>query len=320
LGISTLENYHGKITHEIARKLVEINPRYFHLLDKPLQQNDLIVRTALYKLPSIIQDISTQHLHYSKYLKIALRQNGELIRYIPKELITFELIHLAVKSNGNAYLYLDSKTQNNPEIALAAIKQYPEIYHQLSLHFQNDERFVWAALNGNPNLYKDLPKAFQNDLKICEYVYSKFPRMMEFMPKKLLNNREKILQAMDKDPDAWLYLPKKFQYNDDIIRNCAYNSAQVFTQLILTDHIYPHPEYICQRLKKQDLYMYLPIQIRENPDISLQAIEQDIHNIYYIPVALMKNNDFMEKIYSIFRKHCKAEWQNFKQNYDLLLQ
>ena len=202
---------------------------------------------------------------------------------------------------------------------MIAIKQAPEMFNTLPNQLQNNKEIIWAALKGNPNIYKEIPLKYQKNLEICEYTYTQLPRMIEFMPKKRLTNQNKIFQAIQKDPDIWQYLPKKIQQNSEIKNYCLNHSAKTFVQQLTIDSNYATLEWVLSKMQHLDIYPDLPLFLRENSQISLHAIQQDFDNIYHLPVALMKNESFMEKIYQLFRKKCKQEWRHFKLSCDCLL-
>lgn len=320
LGISSISNYQGKMNDEIARKLVEINPKYFYFLDQKFQCNDLIIRTALYKCPSILSTLHPELQHYPKYLKIALQNKGALFTQISTQFKTRTLLEIALKSDGNVYLDLEEQYKQDKKLAFIAVKQCPDMFSALPDQFQNNKEIIWAALKGNPNIYKNLALKYQKNLEICEYIYTQLPRIIEFMPKKCLTNQAKIFQAIQKDPDIWQYLPKKIQQDHEIKNYCLNHSAKSVVEQLTIDSSYANLEWVLYKMQHLEIYPDLPLFLREDARISLLAIQQDFDNIYHLPVALMKNESFMEKIYQLFRKKCKQEWRYFKLSCDFLIQ
>lgn len=252
-GIRSIQNFQGKINLEIARKLVEINPKYFTLLDQKFQCNDLIIRTAIYKNPYILTQLDPELKQYPKYLKIALQNKGTLFNKIPARFKIQPFIEIALKSDGNVYLSLEEQYQFDQNLALIAIKQAPEMFNTLPNQLQNNKEIIWAALKGNPNIYKEIPLKYQKNLEICEYTYTQLPRMIEFMPKKRLTNQNKIFQAIQKDPDIWQYLPKKIQQNSEIKNYCLNHSAKTFVQQLTIDSNYATLEWVLSKMQHLDI-------------------------------------------------------------------
>lgn len=315
LGISSLDTYQGKINAETARKLVEINTNYFYLLPPKFHNNDLIIRTAIYKNPDIISILDENLDQYAQYILIALKQNGRLLKTIPQHFHTDHNIKIAIKSAGEIILDLDKIYQSNRELALIAVKQHPEIFCNLNQNFQSDLEFIWAAIKANPNVYKYLQKSLKNNSLICEYTFAKLPRMAKYIPKKFLKNESKVLAAIQIDPSIWEYLPQNLQKNIQIATFCLENSPQLYPQIMKKIVNFSSLEYIKKSHKNLDIYTYLPLEYREDPELAIKAIEFNFDHIYSLPVTLMKNDHFMKKIYKFFRQICKKEWKQFKKNW-----
>ena len=319
LGLSTLDGYTGPMNAEIARKLVEHHIINYNALHNQFKNNDLIIRTTIRKYPRIIQEIDTTHEYYLAYVKIALQLDGGLIEFISKELWTDELICIALKSSGYAYNLFSSELRNNEQWIKIALKQAGEIYTEIPSIYKSNTEMIWLALKNKPAIYEHLPTAYKNDIEICEYVYTKLPRMMEFMPKKCLINHTKITKALNKDGLAWEFLPYKLKQDYDLI-NIAESQNPLILAKIYEEKGDKFPlEYIKMRNKENDLYSKLPIFLRNDTELALDAIKLNIDNIYFLPVALMKNDKFMQKVYKIFRKECKRQWIIFKHNCNQLI-
>lgn len=320
LGLSSLEDYKGPMSTEIARKLVELNPINYDTLDDHYKNIDLIIRTTIRKYPRIIHKINPTHQHHFAYVKIALQLDGGLIEFVPKELWTDELICTALKSTGYAYSSFSNELKNNEKWIKIALKQAGEMYRVIPTRYKSNNEIVWLALKNKPAIYEYLPTEFKNDIQICEYVYSRLPRMMEFMPKRNLVNTELLLQALMKDGLSWVYLPHQLK-RDLKLKN------QIFEQCDMTASTFiskssselNQPDYFENQSEKKNFYYKLSLKDRADPELALISIQVDIDNIYFLPVSLMKNDEFMEKVYKIFRSECKRQWKLFKYNCNQLI-
>lgn len=319
LGLSTLNGYTGKMNTEIARTLVELNPRNFLALSDIYKSDDLVIRTVLRRYPEIIADIDPHHPYYKKYATIAVKIDGHVLINIPEELWSDELISSALKNCGYTYRMLKSELKNNKKWIQIALKQAGEMYAEIPALYKSDLQIIWLALKNKPTIYEYLPTEFKNDLQICEYVYTKVPRMMEFMPKKCLINKLRIEDALKKDGLAWEFLPYKLKQDHGLMMVAESQNPLVIAKII-NEHDSKFPlEYIKIKNQSYDLYSQLPDAFRNDPELALDAIKLNINNIYFLPVALMKNDDFMEKVYKVFRRECKRQWKLFKYNCDQLI-
>lgn len=319
LDLSNLNGYKGKISLEIARKLVELNPRNFHALRDTYKRHDLIIRTTIRKYPEIIVDIDPKHSNYKAYAKIALQVDGSLLRYINENTWTDALICIALKSSGYSFNYLNDQLKDNEKFIKIALKQSGEIFKEIPLRHQSNHEIIGLALKNKPAVYEYLPTVFKNDIEICEYVYTKLPRMMEFMPKKCLTKKIKIIAALHKDGSAWEFLPNKLKQDHTLIHIATDQNPLILAKIYIEKEEKFPLEYLKMENKKTDLYAHLPLMVRNDPELALDAIKLNIDNIYFLPVALMKNDKFMQKLYKIFRKKCKRQWKMFKHNCDQLV-
>lgn len=314
LGFSNFEHYKGKMNVEIARKIVEINPLNYDALNDYFQNHDLIIRTTIRKYPSIIQHISPKHTNYLKYVKIAIQVDGHLLTYIPENLWKDQLIEAALKNSGYIYRQLSDEIKKNEKYIRTALRQSGEMYKEIPSSYKSNTEIIWLALKNKPSIYEFLPTNFKNDLEICEYIYTKLPRMMEFMPKKCLINRYKISKALHIDGLAWEFIPHKLKQDHNLIHIAESQNPLILSKMYdSTNGKFPF-EYIKMMNKQHDLYSTLPIALRNDPELALDAIILNIDNIYFLPVSLMKNDEFMEKVYKIFGKECKRQWKIFKMN------
>lgn len=319
IGISSLNTYQGKMNVETARKLVEINANYFYLLPKKFHSNDLIIRTAIYKKPEIINILNESLDQYAQYIVIVLKQKGRLLKIIPRRFHTDQNIKIAIKNTGEIFLDLNKKYQSNRELALISLKQYPDIFPNLNDNFQSDPEFIWAAIKANPNIYKHLQKPFKDNPLICEYTFKKLPRMAKYIPKKFLKDEIKVLAAIQIDSSIWEYLPQKLQKNIQIASFCLENSPHLYPQIMKKIIRFSSLDYIKNSHKNLDIYRYLPLKYKEDQELATKAIKFNFDNIYSLPVSLMKNEYFMKKVYKTFRKICKKEWKQFKNNWKSIL-
>lgn len=319
LGLSNLNEYKGKMNLEIARKVVEIDPKNFHALSDSYKYHDLIIRTTIRKYPEIITEIDPIHPHYKAYIKIALQNDGSLLTFINESLWTDELISIALKNYGDSFNYLNEQSKNDEKFIKMAVKQSGKVFKEISLIHQSNHEIIWLALKNNPSAFEYLPSEYKNDIKICEYVYTKVPRIMEYMPKICLTNKLKIEEALEKDGLAWQFLPYKLK-QDHGLMNVAESQNPLVLAKILNEKEEKFPlEYIKWKNQNHDLYAELPHVFRNDPTLALDAIKLNIDNIYFLPVALMKNDEFMQQVYKIFRKECKRQWTLFKNNCDQLI-
>lgn len=320
LGLSTLEGYTGPMSAEIARKLVELHRINYNALDDSFKNNDLIIRTTIRKYPRMIQNINPTHQHYLAYVKIALQLDGGLIEFVPKELWTDELICTAIKSAGYAYSSFSNELKNNEKWIKIALKQAGEMYTNIPVAYKSNPEMIWLALRNKPAIYEHLPTEFKNDLDICEYVYSRLPRMMEFMPKRNLVNTTLLFQALMQDGLAWVYLPhhlkRDLSLKKQIFEQCDMTASALVSK---SSNELDQPDYFESQSEKKNFYYKLSLKDRADPDLALISIQVDIDNIYFLPVSLMKNDEFMEKVYKIFRKECKRQWKIFKHNCNQLI-
>lgn len=320
LGLSTLEGYKGPMSAEISRKLVEIHRINYNALDDKFKNNDLIIRTTIRKYPRIIQKINPTHQHYLAYVKIALQLDGGLIEFVPKELWTDELICTVLKNSGYAYSSFSNELKNNEKWIKIALKQAGEMYTKIPVAYKSNPEIIWIALRNKPAIYEHLPTEFKNDLEICEYVYSRLPRMMEFMPKRNLVNTTLLFQALMQDGLAWVYLPhhlkRDLSLKKQIFEQCDMTASALVSK---SSNELDQPDYFESQSEKKNFYYKLSLKDRADLDLALISIQVDIDNIYFLPVSLMKNDEFMEKVYKIFRKECKRQWTLFKHNCDQLI-
>lgn len=153
LEASNIEHVDDKfLTHAYALQLVKKHPEIVQYLPHRLHTR-AIVYEALKKDPSLIFYLGTTEnyqlkavefdglaLKYctnpsKKVIKAALKNNGEAIQFLNKEIADyFDYCLLAVKSKGSALKFIDSSFRMNHDLCNTAIKQDP-----LALRFVPDE-------------------------------------------------------------------------------------------------------------------------------------------------------------------------------------
>ena len=125
---------------------------------------------------------------------------------------TFDIVKLAVKSNGLALLHASDRLQDNDEIVKLAVKSNGLALEFASKRLQSDYSIVLAAVENN----SDESKRLQPDHSIVLAAVENIPDTFQYMSKELQDNKKIVLQALN-DPYNIKYVSERLRHDEEVV-------------------------------------------------------------------------------------------------------
>ena len=171
-----------------------------------------------------------------------------------------------VRHSKSAYFLLSDEMKSIREIALTAIKSYPNIFTDLDKSFKQNKAFVLDFL-------KELPtEDDRNSWNYKKDSYSINPDVIISIPLNLLNDKDVLLEALRVCPRFTEFAKDGFNIPPDIAKKDVFNNPRHFA--------------------------LLPKIFRSNPDICITALEKDPSLLLYVAEELRDDSqNFLNRLY-----------------------
>ena len=142
-------------------------------------------------------------------------EDGEILKYIPKNRLSRDMCYDAVRQSGLALRYVPSRLINEI-MCMKAVEQNGLAVQYVPHQFMTEE-VINAAITQNAlalgNIQEDM-----RTLQICKKCLDIEPKVLKYIPEKFCT-KELCLQAIERGGDAAQGIPVKYKYDLDIARS-----------------------------------------------------------------------------------------------------
>lgn len=144
-------------------------------------------RIALLNNPRNLQVMPKEPLDAVLDEKLCLtlvQQNGNLLSSVPEKFRTEEVCDAAVKQNGIAILKVPPELPNFFDLALTALKQFPELLQYHSVFHPKKKEIYFASVTQNGKTLEFIPKELR-DHDLCLAAVKQNGNALSYVPKEL---------------------------------------------------------------------------------------------------------------------------------------
>jgi hypothetical protein len=158
--------------------------------------------------------------NYFDIALFAVRKNGLLLSFISPDIDNYSTIAFeAVRSNYEAFKYVDSKVDNFFEIALCAVSQNGLLLKSISSSIDGYSNIAFEAIKQNPQAFRFINVFSVYDYyEIASFALEKDCSLIKYVPINYLKYNKLILDVSRKNPEILKYL----DYNNSIIKDVIY--------------------------------------------------------------------------------------------------
>ena len=222
-----------------------------------------IADAALGRHPSSFEYFPTRMKENSSVVMLMVQMNGNLIRLVNANVITFEIALAAVKNKGNAYSYLAAPWTDNREIQLAAVGQAGFVLRYMPADLQDDREIVMAAVANDE-----------------------------------LNTQDEIFQSMMPRNETVKYISERLRADPEIALaavRCYGESINSFSQEIQDTH-----EIALMAVSQTGWAIkYLSQELRDDYDIAFAAVSAtNSFQFRNMPREIMQRSELVDKIHN----------------------
>ena len=141
-------------------------------ISKELLENDNFLESIISFYPQLVESLPEAQKKNKSLWSIALATDGNVIRYLPKDLLHEDLIEIALEKTPRSIKYLPSNFIDENR-ALNAIRKNAQAYKDLPEKFQDNFDFCKIACNRNLNVWDVLKKPIKFNKFILEFCLTK---------------------------------------------------------------------------------------------------------------------------------------------------
>ncbi len=169
----------------------------------------------------------------------------------------------SVQSNGLNFEFLEPIYQDDPIIALEAVKQYDFLWQYVSERIKQDRSFLLAAIDFNHNLFYQVHPMFNDDLEIVLKAVKENGKFLKFVSPRLQDHEEVAREAVAQNWEAHAWISERLSQDDAIFQMA---------------------KEACWRSIKEnpDCYRSLSERLNQDEDLFLEVVKQDPKKLKYL--------------------------------------
>ena len=200
-------------------------------ISKELLENDNFLESIISFYPKLIQSLPEAQKKNKRLWSIALAADGNVIKYLPEDLMHEDLIDIALEKTPRSIKYLPSNLIDEDR-ALNAIRKNAQAYKNIPEKFQDNFDFCKIACNRNLNVWDVLKKPIKFNKFILEFCLTKSGIEGIYHAKKLQDDesflkllfvtgnkqRQKMILAYMKDEVIESFASKILQENKEALK------------------------------------------------------------------------------------------------------
>ena len=200
-------------------------------ISKELLENDNFLESIISFYPQLAESLPEAQKKNKSLWSIALATDGNVIRYLPKDLLHEDLIEIALEKTPRSIKYLPSNFIDENR-ALNAIRKNAQAYKDLPEKFQDNFDFCKIACNRNLNVWDVLKKPIKFNKFILEFCLTKSGIEGIYYANKLQDDesflkllfvtgnkqRQKMILAFMKDEVIETFASKVLQENKEALK------------------------------------------------------------------------------------------------------
>lgn len=296
------------VVKSFGNALTPLRQMLIKKIDAARLKNNQPLNTAIIKTQTVSQNLRTSlppssviprtitNEEKAHILKEFKKDEHSLLSAPPELLRDKEFISQAIKISARALRYADESLKMDEDLALEALKEYPDdpsILYEMPKEFFENRDFVLRAVEAHPLVLAFTNDQFHNDREIMLKAVQKFGGALTYASPTLKNDRELVLIALE---------------NGGSLRDAGSSmrrDREVVTKAVLKnnwdlEHASPKlrsdKEFVLSVLgPNNNAAKFVWDDLLKDRDFLLRAIEKSPMTIEYAPPEMREDKEFLHE-------------------------
>jgi len=277
---------------EFVNVLLDRGDNVYPYIDESLKDDETIIRKSM-KLSELNYKRLPKKYRKDKQLTMqAVKKYGYLLEYADESLKDdMDVVKVALNAHLYAMPYASKRIRNNKSLFLELLSKDPSFLEYASKDLKKDKDIITLAIAGHrTNNFKLADTSLKKDKAYIRMLIKKDGNVLRYADKSLQNNPELVKIALDNGLTSLNITSVEIQKN----RNFALKALSNSRRSIQYAHssLYEDPIYMNEAIKRDpfNIKYVKNNKLKDNIDLALQAIKQDVQAYIYLSKKLQKNS------------------------------
>ena len=277
-----------------------------------LRSDKKIVLLGLFPTKKEGLDVYPMHLSYAsdkikndkEFILSLVKKSSQFLEFVSDELKDDEEVVLTALQTDCFSLYAfehaSERLKSSKEMIYKVAAIRPNYIHFMSDELKDDEEFLLDLLNKHPNLSLQIASdRLKNKKSFVKEFVSKSGWNIVHCSNELRDDDEIALEAVSDVGDTFGDLSPRLKEDIGLFRIAMETIKNKHVLYHVSPDLFKDTELLKKAVKINGMvYQYAKKEDRENPEIALDAVTEDIRAITFVPIVLFDNEEFMFKILS----------------------
>ena len=203
-----------------------------------------------------------------------------------------------------AFQHANASLQDDPEVALAALKQNDAMWRFVSTRLREDRPFIFAAIECNPMVFKHFTEALKDDTEVAQAAIQKDGFLLEAANPRFRHDKAFLLRAAHAGPMAGamlLFVSDDLKDDAELVKASVQKESNFFRYA--SDRLRHDREFVLDLLKHcQHAWQVLLIadeRFRDDEEMILAIAAESGHSAIYASERLMSDRAFVLQVLSV---------------------
>lgn len=270
--------------------LLDRGENIYPYIDISLQEDESIIKKCM-NLSVLNYKRLPKKYRKNKQLTIqAVKKYGYLLEYADDILKDdIEVINEGFDALGGYRIikYASKRLRDNKQLMLKIIKKYPDTVEYASNRLKKDKEFITLAVSERFYNFKFADITLKKDETYIKMLIQKDGNVLKYADQSLQNNPELIKMALDTGLSSLAFALEKIQKNRDFALKLLSKRSSIRN---IHSSLYADAIYMLEAIKKNPYNIkYVQNELKDNIDLALVAIKQDVQVYLYLSKNLQEN-------------------------------